>query len=202
MSRSGLSHSEQVEHLIAGGSRFIQIREKELSPKQFYNEVSRAIDIAREAGTTIIVNDRVDVALASKAHGVHLGQHDLPVTAARKILGDSVIIGLSTHNLDQAAKAAVLPVDYIAFGPIFPTATKKDLDPVVGLEKLRQIREIVGKIPLVAIGGVKLSNLNEMLAAGADSVALISVLYTSVSDISVRYAELAAQAATLNNFKK
>lgn len=202
ISLSGLSHSEQVQRLIAGGSRFIQIREKELSPKQFYNEVLRSIDIARETGTMIIVNDRVDIALAAKAHGVHLGQHDLPITAARRMLGEDAIIGQSTHNFDQAAKAALLPVDYIAFGPIFLTATKKDPDPVVGLDKLRQIREVVGGIPLVAIGGIKFSNLSETLAAGADSVALISELYTSVSNISIRYAELAVQALALNNFKK
>lgn len=194
---SGLSHSEQVRQLIAGGSRFIQLREKLASPKQFFSEVSAAMEIAQDSGAVIIVNDRADIALASHAHGVHLGQDDLPVTAARKLLGDRAIIGISTHNEKQVGEALKLPVNYIAFGPIYPTATKDDPDPVVGIELLRQVRQMAGSLPIVAIGGINASNLNEPLANGADSVAMISELFVDHSRIAEHFQELSRTAESV-----
>jgi thiamine-phosphate pyrophosphorylase len=183
---SGISHAEQVEKLIAGGANFIQLREKIALPDVFYAESQKALQIARYAGVKIIINDRVDIALALKADGVHLGQDDLPPVEARKILGNKAIIGFSTHNTAQALAALKLPVDYIAFGPVFFTSTKNNPDPVTGLEQLKKIRQIIVDFPLVAIGGINRENYNDVLAAGADSVAMISALVSHPETIAER----------------
>jgi len=115
---SGLSHAEQVKQLISGGATLIQLRDKYLAPSEFYREALMALDVARAQGAQLIINDRVDITLAIKADGVHLGQTDLPPDAARKILGEDAIIGFSTHNLEQARIALDLPVDYLAVGPL------------------------------------------------------------------------------------
>ncbi len=187
--RSGLSHAAQVEQLIAGGANLIQLREKHRSAKEFFADAVRAIEIARRAGNVkIIINDRVDIALAARADGVHLGQTDLPPLEARKILGETAIIGFSTHNLAQAVAAQNLPLDYIAVGPIFATATKENPDAVVGLDNLQIIRRAVGNLPLVAIGGINRENFVSVLNSGAHSVALISALHQK-SSISKTFAE-------------
>lgn len=173
---SSLSHAEQVRRLSAGGATFVQLREKHLSPREFYTEAEDALRVARELGVRLVINDRVDIALALAADGVHLGQDDLPPAAARKLLGERAVIGFSTHNEEQAREAMRLPVDYLAIGPIFQTSSKENPDPVVGLEGLRRVRRIVGQIPLVAIGGIRPENAREVLEAGADSVAVISLL--------------------------
>jgi thiamine-phosphate pyrophosphorylase len=173
---SGLSHAEQVRRLSAGGATLIQLREKHLAPRQFYREAQEALLVARSLGVRLIINDRVDIALALKASGVHLGQDDLPPAAARELLGERAIIGFSTHTVEQAREAARLPVDYIAIGPIFETTSKENPDAVVHLEGLRRVRQMVGEIPLVAIGGIKRENVRETLAAGADALAVISLL--------------------------
>jgi thiamine-phosphate pyrophosphorylase len=173
---SGLSHAEQVRRLAAGGATLVQLREKHLSPREFYREAEDALRVARELGVRLIINDRADIALALGADGVHLGQDDLPAAAARELLGERAVIGFSTHNEEQAREAIELPVAYIAIGPIFQTASKENPDPTVGLEGLRRVRKVVGQIPLVAIGGVRAENIPEVLAAGADSVAVISLL--------------------------
>src|SRR5258708_3069890 len=161
---SGLSHPEQVARLIAGGARLIQLREKNLFPREFYGEAKAAIAIARALGTRIIVNDRVDLAIALHADGVHLGQEDLPPEAARKLLGPDAIIGFSTHSFDQAQRASTMPIDYVAIGPIFATASKERPAPVVGLDGLRLVRRAVGTIPLVAIGGITLENAKQVIS--------------------------------------
>ena len=173
---SGLSHAEQVARLIEGGAAFIQLREKRLSPREFYVEAEEALKVARARGARLIINDRADIALALGADGVHLGQDDMPPEAARALLGERAIIGFSTHNVGQAIAAARLPVDYVAVGPVFATASKENPDPVLGLEGLRRVREAVGRFTLVAIGGVTRENAPAVLAAGADSVAVISAL--------------------------
>ena len=173
---SGLSHAEQVRRLSAGGATFVQLREKHLSPREFYREAEEALRVARELGVRLIINDRADIALAVGADGVHLGQDDLPPAAARATLGERAVIGFSTHSEEQAREAMRLPVDYLAIGPIFQTSSKENPDPVVGLEGLRRVRQIVGQIPLVAIGGIRPENAREVLEAGADSVAVISLL--------------------------
>src|SRR5687767_13148005 len=121
---SNLSHAEQIASLSKLGVQLIQFRDKTLSPLDFHREAAEALRVARKVGVKLIVNDRVDIALAIGADGVHLGQEDLPPQAARQLLGSEAIIGLSTHNLEQARLAATQPVDYIAIGPIFSTSTK------------------------------------------------------------------------------
>ncbi len=189
---SKLSHGAQVEKLIDGGARFIQLREKYASAKEFYESAKEALEIARERGAKIIINDRVDVALALKADGVHLGQDDLPPAEARKILGDNAIVGFSTHNLAQAIEAVKLPVDYIAVGPVFATRTKENPEKVVGLDAIKNIRQAISDFPLVAIGGITLANFCSVLDAGADSVAVIGDLLIESDEIAERFQKFSA----------
>jgi thiamine-phosphate pyrophosphorylase len=173
---SGLSHAEQVRLFSRGGASLVQLREKQMSPKEFYEEAKAAVAVAAQCGVQLIVNDRVDVALAVGANGVHLGQDDLSPEAARKLLGEQAIVGHSTHNVEQAIEASKLSIDYLAIGPIFATATKSDTAPVLGLEGLRAVRRAIGRFPLVAIGGITPANARDLIEAGADSVAVISAL--------------------------
>lgn len=183
---SGLSHADQVAILAGAGATSVQLREKTLPALDFYNEAKAALAVAKQRGVQLIINDRVDIALALGASGVHLGQDDLPPEAARKLLGDEAIIGYSTHNVAQAIAAANLPVDYIAIGPIFATGTKANPDPVVGLDGLRAVRASIGDMQLVAVGGITAANAAAVIEAGADSVALVSALLsgggTTLSD--------------------
>ncbi len=128
----------------------------------------------RGAGAVFIVNDHADIALAVEAHGVHLGQDDLPIEQARKVLGRSRIIGISTHSPEQARTAEVVGADYIGFGPVFRSVTK-DAGPLQGLERLRQVRDAVS-LPILAIGGIDRDNAGEVLAAGIDGIAVISAV--------------------------
>ena len=173
---SGLSHAEQVARLCEGGARLVQLREKASPAREFYAEVVEALRVARLFGARLIVNDRVDVALAAGADGVHLGQDDVPPGAARALLGRGKIVGFSTHSVEQASAAARLPVDYIAVGPVFNTSSKENPDPVVGLEGVGRVREAIGDVPLVAIGGITAESAPSLLEAGADSVAVIGAL--------------------------
>lgn len=172
---TGLTHAEQVRRLAAGGIRLVQLRDKTASPREFYRAAADAVDVAAEWGVQLIINDRVDIALAVGAAGVHVGQDDLPPEKARALLGPGRIVGVSTHSLEQALMADRLPVDYIAIGPIFPTTTKSDHEPVVGLELIRTLRPLIHK-PLVAIGGITLETAPQVIGAGADAVAVISDL--------------------------
>ena len=190
---SGLSHAEQVKRLVAGGATIIQLREKSMAAGDFYDEAKAAVDIARKAGIRLIINDRVDIALALGADGVHLGQDDLPVEAARALLGPDAIIGLSTHNMQQAEKALKLPVNYIALGPIFTTGTKSNPAPEVGLSRLQQISKVLDGIPLVAIGGITPKNATDVIASGANSVAQISFLLSDPAATTYRLADLLRQ---------
>ncbi|MFN0278891.1 MAG: thiamine phosphate synthase [Pyrinomonadaceae bacterium] len=187
---SGVSHFEQVERLIAGGATLIQLREKHASPREFYESAAEVIVIAKRRGVRIIINDRVDIALTLKADGVHLGQDDMPPELAKTILGENAIIGFSTHALEQAKRAIRLPIDYIAFGPIFPTKTKDTPDYVVGLKGLSDVRKVVGNLPLVAIGGINATNLSSVFEAGADSAAMISALVSDPAKIEDRMKKL------------
>jgi thiamine-phosphate pyrophosphorylase len=173
---SGFSHAEQVELLSRGGASLVQLREKQMLAGEFYEQAKAAVAISARRGVQLLINDRVDVALAAGAEGVHLGQDDMPPAAARKLLGPDAVIGYSTHNIEQAIAATKLPIDYLAIGPIFATRTKSDTAPVLGLDGLRAVRQAIGAFPLVAIGGITLSNAHEAIQAGADSVAVISAL--------------------------
>ncbi|MGC2237203.1 MAG: thiamine phosphate synthase [Pyrinomonadaceae bacterium] len=179
-----LSHAEQVVKLIEGGATLIQLREKRALPKAFYEDARKAVEIARAERVKIIINDRVDIALALKADGVHLGQDDLPPVEARRILGDEAIIGFSTHNLKQVVEAVKFPIDYLAIGPVFPTKTKENPDKIVGLEVVKRAREAIGDFPLVAIGGITFENFRDVLRAGAYSAAVIGNLLSEPDKIS------------------
>jgi thiamine-phosphate pyrophosphorylase len=161
-----------AQELAGAGVRLMQYRHKH-APAGDLLKVS--LDLAAELqpqGITFIVNDRPDVAAIANASGVHVGQDDLGAAATRTLVGDK-IIGVSTHNLEQFEKAVDGTADYIAVGPIFATSSKANPDPVVGIELIRQVRALTSK-PIVAIGGIKLENAADVIAAGADSVAVIS----------------------------
>ncbi len=179
---SGLSHAVQVAALVEGGARFIQLREKHLSPREFYAQAEEALKIARRNSVPLIINDRADIALALGADGVHLGQDDLAPEAARRLLGEDAIIGFSTHSIEQAIEAARRGVSYIAVGPIFPTTSKENPDPTIGLDGLRRVRAATHGTPLVAIGGINTENARAALNAGADSIAVISALLSPAGD--------------------
>ena len=180
-----ISHAEQVTKFIDGGLDFIQIREKNASSNEFYQSAKEVVKIARKTKAKIIINDRVDIALYTKADGVHLGQDDLPPEKAREILGEKAIIGLSTHSKKQAIDALKLPIDYIAIGPVFATKTKITKDSALGIKGVSEVRNVIGGFPLTAIGGITVENYNDVLDAGANSVALISAILLPHNKIEV-----------------
>lgn len=181
---SGLSHVEQVEQLIKGGAKLIQIRDKKATSRDFFEQSKKCLEIARKFDVKILINDRIDIALAVKADGVHLGQDDLSPIYARQMLGKKSIIGFSTHSVAQAISAIKLPIDYIAIGPIYQTTTKENPDEVVGLSGLKKVRTAIEKFPLVAIGGIKSESIQDVLQNGADSVALISEILSNSENIT------------------
>jgi thiamine-phosphate pyrophosphorylase len=187
---SSLTHTQQVKRLIDGGATFIQLRDKTSSARAFYEDALHAFRIARSAGATMIINDRVDVAAALGADGVHLGQTDMPVPLAREILGADTIIGYSTHNLEQVKVALDLPTDYLAFGPVFQTRSKQNPDPAVGLENLAKVKSLAGSMPIVAIGGIGRSTVAAVVQAGADSAAIISDILSTPEKIAENIREL------------
>ncbi|MBI1955591.1 MAG: thiamine phosphate synthase [Acidobacteria bacterium] len=183
--RPELSAVAVLEAWLRAGVKVIQYRHKGPFRRAHFEECAAMAKKARELGGAFFVNDRADIAELCGADGVHLGQADLPVEKARTFLAAGRMIGYSTHNLEQARRAAVLlPVDYIAIGPVFPTATKENLDPVVGLEVVSQVRSLTTK-PLVAIGGITMENAAAVLRAGADAVAVIRDLVMA-EDIEAR----------------
>jgi thiamine-phosphate pyrophosphorylase len=168
----------------------IQLREKTEAAGEFYRAAVEAVDYARRHGARIIINDRVDIAMATGADGVHLGQDDLPPERARTLHGPDAIIGFSTHSVDQARNALAMSIDYLAIGPIFATSTKANPDPVVGLEGLRAVRQLNTDFPIVGIGGIDRHNAASVLAAGADGVAMISDILCVASEITERMQQL------------
>ena len=168
----GRPPAEVAETLLSAGVRLIQLRDKQGSSRDLFEQARSLSAIIRRGEGIFIVNDRADVARAAGADGVHLGQADLPVELARQILGPGKWVGFSTHVLAQVVEADRSSADYVAFGPIFETAGKERPDPVVGLDGLRQVRKATRK-PLVAIGGITVRNARQVIEAGADSVAVI-----------------------------
>jgi len=185
---NGRTHEEVVAAAVAGGAKLIQLREKALPARELYPVALRLRELTRKAGALFIINDSVELALVSDADGVHLGQDDMPVEAARKLLGPDRVIGVSTHSLEQALSAEREGADYIGFGPVFPTSTK-DAGEAKGLDALREIRSRT-KIPIVAIGGIDKGNAGGVIAAGADAVAVISAV-TMAEDIREAVEKLA-----------
>jgi thiamine-phosphate pyrophosphorylase len=167
------SETECAVKLAAAGVRLLQYRNKEASARELL-EKSRAIAaLVCPQGVTFLVNDRPDVAILAGADGVHVGQHDLSPDAARRVVGKDKLVGISTHNLQQFYAAAATTADYLAVGPVFETRTKANPDPVVGAELVRRARAMTDT-PIVAIGGITLERASDIIAAGADSVAVIS----------------------------
>lgn len=162
-----------AQKLMDAGVKLLQYRAKNATARELWRESRAVADSARQMKCTFIVNDRPDVAHLAGADGVHVGQDDLNPEQARNVIGPDRWVGVSTHNLEQFRQAAASSADYIAVGPIFQTSSKANPDPVVGTELLRRVRPLTEK-PIVAIGGIMLERAADVLAAGADSVAVIS----------------------------
>ena len=184
--RPALPLRELGRVLAGAGVRLIQLRSKQSASRDFLADASALLQ-ALPSTSKLIVNDRVDVAVLAGAAGVHVGQDDLPAAAARALLGPEGIVGLSTHSQTQVEAAESAPVDYLAFGPIFATATKTDHEPVVGCAQLREARRRTTK-PLVAIGGITPATAAQVIEAGADSVAVIGG-WLAAEDVSQRLEE-------------
>jgi thiamine-phosphate pyrophosphorylase len=181
-----------AENLAGSGVELMQLRDKRGATGEFFEQARSLAAALVPRGVRFIVNDRPDVALLAGASGVHVGQEDLPPDDARRIVGTSRWVGVSTHNVEQFREADATSADYIAVGPIFPTASKENPDPVVGLELLREVRKLTTK-PLVAIGGITLERAEDVWRAGADSVAVIRDLLCA-GDPAARAREFLAAA--------
>ncbi|MEW6002340.1 MAG: thiamine phosphate synthase [Nitrospirota bacterium] len=169
-----LSCEEMALKVLNSGAKWIQYRDKERSRREVYGEALKLRRLTEDFKAVLVVNDHADIALAVDAEGVHLGQEDLPLKEARKIMGTDKIIGISTHSLEEAVKAEEDGADYIGFGPIFHTTTK-DAGRPRGTDLLREIKRQI-KIPVVAIGGINIENVRSVLEAGADAVAVASAI--------------------------
>jgi thiamine-phosphate pyrophosphorylase len=178
LSRAGVSPVEFAEILAAAGVKIVQYRHKGEFTRARFAEAEQVGKILQRAGVKYIINDRTDIALMLGADGVHIGQDDLPPSAVRAVAGGRLLIGFSTHNSEQLLAANDEPVDYLAIGPIFATASKENPDPVVGTAGLARIRALARK-PLVAIGGITRSNALRSIETGVDSLAVISDLLDS-----------------------
>ena len=164
-----------IAEAVAGGATIVQLRGKRWVDREFLDMGLKAVRITRPKKVPLIINDRVDIALACTADGVHLGQGDMPLGCARKILGHDRMIGISAANVEDAEAAEKGGADYIGAGPIFSTLSKNNIGPLLGLKGLREIRAKVS-IPLLAIGGISAANAADVTAAGADGVAVISAI--------------------------
>jgi thiamine-phosphate pyrophosphorylase len=186
-----------LDAAIAGGARMVQLREKDW-PSGTLLPLARTLRArCREAGVTFIVNDRVDLALAIDADGVHLGQDDLPASVARPLLRSGMILGISTHSVAQARAAQANGADYVAVGSMFPTRSKVGFE-LVGVELLRKLRAEI-RVPLIGIGGITHDNVQEVIRAGADGVAVISAVGAADDPraASARFVELIQAARGL-----
>jgi thiamine-phosphate pyrophosphorylase len=175
---SGLSKQgivEDVKQVLNAGCKIVQYRNKEKSSKGMVQEASKLAKLCKEQNALFLVNDRLDIAQAVDANGVHLGQDDMPLNAARKILGSEKVIGITTHNLEEALQAEKDGADYVCVSPIFQTDTKKDAGEPTGIFLIKEVKQKV-KIPVAAIGGINLENARQVITAGADSVCVISAI--------------------------
>jgi thiamine-phosphate pyrophosphorylase len=196
-----LEAKEVAEQMIVGGVDLIQLRAKGRPPGEVAAIAAALHDITRPLGIPLVVNDHPEIARSVQAEGVHLGQDDLPIAEAREIAGPNCLVGKSTHSVDQAIRAFCEGADYIGFGPIFVTPTKPDYAPV-GLEEIRRVHDAV-RIPIFCIGGIKLENLPEVIAAGARRAVIVSGLLLA-NDIAL-YArsakELLSRPSQIENRK-
>jgi len=186
--RTTASIVEYARDLAAGGVTLLQYRNKVGSTREM---LSHAREIRRVVGegVTLIMNDRADICIAADYEGVHVGQYDLSPQGARTVIGDNRILGVSTHNFEQLKEADAGPGDYIAYGPVFATSSKRNHDPLVGIEGIQGARAATKK-PLVAIGGITRANAHSVMQAGADSVAVISDLLSSPTKVAEEFLRL------------
>ena len=189
----GRSHEEIARLAIEGGADVVQLRDKAMSAGDLVTTGQRIADIAIKSGTTFIVNDRLDVALACGADGVHLGRDDMTVAAARRIAPAGFLIGVSAVSGSEAQNAVAAGADYIAASPVFPTPSKTDTPSFCGLAGLREIRAAV-TVPVIAIGGIGLHNIRQVIATGADGVAVISA---AVGQPDIKGAVIALRQAVI-----
>jgi thiamine-phosphate pyrophosphorylase len=173
--RQDLDPVNAAQQILDAGATILQFRHKGFLSREAFDWLEKIAVLAKEAGATLVVNDRADLAKLLGA-ALHLGQDDLPPAAARRVIGADAMVGFSTHNEAQLRAACTEPVDYLALGPTFGTATKENPDPIVGLDELRRLRPLCNR-PLVAIGGITRANARKVLEAGADSVAVIGDLF-------------------------
>jgi thiamine-phosphate pyrophosphorylase len=166
---------EALHAAAEGGARLFQYRDKSASMKDAYRTAGALREAAAKAGAVLIINDRCDLALAVDAAGVHLGQTDLPVSHARRLLGPDRLIGLSTHTAAQVREGDASEADYLGFGPVFPPGSKADHDPVVGLDGLAAVRALT-RLPIFAIGGITAASIPAIVQAGADGAAIVSAI--------------------------
>jgi thiamine-phosphate pyrophosphorylase len=167
-----------VEAALRGGARAFQLREKDLQPRDLYLLALRMRQLTQVYGARLLINDRLDVALAVNADGVHLTPTSLPASVARRLLGPDRLLGVSTHNLAEAQAAAEEGADFVVFGPVFFTPSKAPYGQPIGLDALRAVRAALG-LPILAIGGIKKANLDQVIAAGADGIAVISAVISA-----------------------
>ena len=173
--RRGIDLCAAARAIVEGGARVLQLRHKQHFSRDLFRTAEEIAAACRVAGAQFVINDRADIALMLGA-ALHIGQDDLPPTAARRVMGEAGWIGFSTHNEEQLRAALGEPVDYVALGPMFETRSKLNPDPVVGVAELRRLRPLTRK-PLVAIGGITRATAREVIEAGADSVAIIADLF-------------------------
>ncbi len=181
-----------ADAMLAGGARVLQLRLKNVATGALVTTAHRIRELAAAAGARFVVNDRADVALVVEADGVHLGREDLPVAAARRLLGPERWIGFSTHSEAQLDAAAGCGADYLSLGPIFATTSKSPADPVIGCARLRAVRPRIAE-PLVAIGGITAATVREVLAAGSDAVSVIAAIVRA-PDVARATVEILAAA--------
>lgn len=174
-SLKGRTLTDVVRAAVQGGVTCVQLREKQLNSRDFHALAVALMDLLQPLGVPLVINDRLDIALACKAQGVHLGQSDIPVAAARALLPPDVFIGWSVETMDHVQMSAQLPVDYLGVSPVFATPTKTDTATPWGLAGLQRVRAAT-PLPLVAIGGIHLNNADAVLQAGADSLAVVSAI--------------------------
>jgi thiamine-phosphate pyrophosphorylase len=164
-----------VEAALRGGAKAFQLREKDLTPRELYPLAQEMRQLTQAYGARLLVNDRIDVALAVNADGVHLTTTSLPASVVRQLLGPDLLIGVSTHNVAEAQAAAEGGADFLVFGPVFFTPSKAPYGQPVGLDALRAVRAAV-ELPILAIGGIKKANLDQVIATGANGIAVISAI--------------------------
>ncbi len=169
--------ADVVGEAIRGGVTLVQLREKDISTRDFYNEAVLLKELCSKSGVPLIINDRLDIALAVDADGIHIGQSDMPVSVVRRILGKEKIIGLSAGSVEEAEEAVRGGADYLGVGAVFHTSTKSDANDV-GIEMLKKVRSAV-KIPIVGIGGINADNIEQLYGTGIEGVAVVSCIMAS-----------------------